>query len=1017
MTDQPMTYDGFISYSHAADDLLAPRLQAGLQRFAKPWWKRRALRVFRDESSLSANPHLWASITEALDMSGWFVLLLSPDAAQSEWVSEEIRYWVANRDRVRILPVLTDGGFGWVEGDVAGSAVPEALRGVFEAEPRWVDLRFAKGEEQLDLQDPRFADVVADVAAAIRGIPKDELAGEEVRQHRRTVRTAWAAGVLLLGLAAVAVWAGFLSARNAEAAQANAEEAALQASIADEQRQEAEAQRAEAEAQREEAESQRQVAEEQRAEAEIARAAAESGELAASAISVLERDPELALLLTLEAARIGPDEEGLIPEARISLRRALSAHLVEERVEVSADYPVLIDFQSIHDGFHFATGGGTVGYWRWGLRGPEWEVEVALPGSELLSMGVLGDATVASFLEPDAEHVKTVVVDWLGDVTAVLPSSSCLTRGVQMTWGPSQSPDAEYLVLWDGTENCEDGGDQDWVSLINRNTWEEEFRFDTGSFETISFTADGSVVAIHADPFTPVEIRSFPDLELLSTLETGSVRGVISPDGSLFVTRGQNEGGFRPRLWDIETGELIDVLGPFDSFVTNLEFSEDGQRVMAIGSDSTAIWSAESTELLITIPTRLASGNLAWEYANTVGRGLELGTTSEGSGEVIAWNLEGAESRGRLDVLPFEGVVWVNPNELSGGSLIGLQVYEFGGEGPPGIEVQAIDPLTGRKEGSAPLGSNTYTRLPDGRFLLLLEDSEVVGPPRVWDPVTDAIETLPACSAPLEEWVEAFEAEDFFFCEDGRPVLGEWAVASTDGSMIAIGALAPVGTRQLVEFWDVGAMEYQSTLELETLDSVEWLQGAQLFGPGWLLLLEGSGADPTAGSVHTVYDTATGERLAVLDASDWWRGPVELSPDGSSVYLLSNSGDVWEYDTSTWQPVRTWTAQDGRGRGMALSPDGRQLATTGEDGFVMVWDLESLTLVDQIPVFFPSDAIWIDEKTMGVVSRDGQWHVFTLSDDVLLQQARITITRSFTEQECRLYGIHPCPTLEESKES
>jgi hypothetical protein len=29
-------YDGFMSYSHAADDLLAPRLQAGLQRFVKP---------------------------------------------------------------------------------------------------------------------------------------------------------------------------------------------------------------------------------------------------------------------------------------------------------------------------------------------------------------------------------------------------------------------------------------------------------------------------------------------------------------------------------------------------------------------------------------------------------------------------------------------------------------------------------------------------------------------------------------------------------------------------------------------------------------------------------------------------------------------------------------------------------------------------------------------------------------------------------------------------------------------
>ena len=101
-------YDGFISYSHAADDLLAPRLQAALQRFAKPWWKRRAVRIFRDESSLSANPHLWSSITEALDTSGWFVLLLSPDAARSEWVNQEIAYWVNNRDPKKILPVVTD---------------------------------------------------------------------------------------------------------------------------------------------------------------------------------------------------------------------------------------------------------------------------------------------------------------------------------------------------------------------------------------------------------------------------------------------------------------------------------------------------------------------------------------------------------------------------------------------------------------------------------------------------------------------------------------------------------------------------------------------------------------------------------------------------------------------------------------------------------------------------------------------------------------------------------------------
>jgi hypothetical protein len=36
-----------------------PELQKGLQRFAKPWYRTRALRIFRDDDSLSGNPDLW----------------------------------------------------------------------------------------------------------------------------------------------------------------------------------------------------------------------------------------------------------------------------------------------------------------------------------------------------------------------------------------------------------------------------------------------------------------------------------------------------------------------------------------------------------------------------------------------------------------------------------------------------------------------------------------------------------------------------------------------------------------------------------------------------------------------------------------------------------------------------------------------------------------------------------------------------------------------------------------------
>jgi hypothetical protein len=38
-------YDAFISYSHATDGALAPALQRGLMRLAKPWHRRQAISV------------------------------------------------------------------------------------------------------------------------------------------------------------------------------------------------------------------------------------------------------------------------------------------------------------------------------------------------------------------------------------------------------------------------------------------------------------------------------------------------------------------------------------------------------------------------------------------------------------------------------------------------------------------------------------------------------------------------------------------------------------------------------------------------------------------------------------------------------------------------------------------------------------------------------------------------------------------------------------------------------------
>ena len=70
-------------------------LQSALHRFARPWNRLRALRVFRDKTSLAASPELWPAIVEALAESGHFLLLASPAAAASRWVQREIDWWLA----------------------------------------------------------------------------------------------------------------------------------------------------------------------------------------------------------------------------------------------------------------------------------------------------------------------------------------------------------------------------------------------------------------------------------------------------------------------------------------------------------------------------------------------------------------------------------------------------------------------------------------------------------------------------------------------------------------------------------------------------------------------------------------------------------------------------------------------------------------------------------------------------------------------------------------------------------
>jgi WD40 repeat protein len=239
-----MSFDGFISYSHAADGKLAPAVQRGLHRLAKPWHRRQALRIFRDQTGLSVTPGLWSSIQSALDGSEWFVLLASPAAARSPWVNREIEYWIATKPAGRILPVVTDGEWRWdaERGDLSAdsTAAPDALRGVFAEEPLFLDLRWVHDDRPLNLRHSRFRDAIAELAAPMHGVGKDELESEDLRQHRqgRRLRRVAVAAVALLTV--VASGTAVLADHNADRATASAVEAQRQQRDASHQRGEAE---------------------------------------------------------------------------------------------------------------------------------------------------------------------------------------------------------------------------------------------------------------------------------------------------------------------------------------------------------------------------------------------------------------------------------------------------------------------------------------------------------------------------------------------------------------------------------------------------------------------------------------------------------------------------------------------------------------------------------------------------------------------------------------------------------
>ena len=977
-------YDGFISYSHAADGLLAPRLQSGLQRFAKPWWKRRAVRIFRDESSLSANPHLWSSITEALDSSGWFVLLLSPDAANSEWVNQEIAYWKTNRDPSRILPVVTDGEFGWADGDVTGDAVSEQLRGVFAEEPRWVDLRFARGEEQLDLKNPRFSAVVADIASALRGVPKDELESEEVRQHRNTIRTAWAAGGLVTVLAIAAVGFGIQSSSNAAEAERQAEIA-----LENEARAETNA-AAEAEA-RAEADDQRALAESAEAEAVAQAQLARSRELATESIALVERDPELATLLALYAWDAAPPGARQPAALSNALWTAVQANRLVDVMDVSDDGPTFVTASD--DGRRVFVSSE----FDYGVRMFDEELNLLWDYTEettdsFTMVSITPDGSMAAVGVPDASSLipqrsqddlgddgipnRVIVFDGeAGAVTSVLEYPDCV--GVEAS---AFSPDGRFLAVNSGLEGCSRGDSRFWVEIYETAAWQPVAFIDLPTVEfgtpIPEFAPDGRLFL-----FDPNGTLSVFAPETFEPTDVGEVLGMgdIIGDGSRVVATGS---GLDASVVDVATGGVLDRLGSTEIFVSvplGIEVSPDG-RWASVGTFGTftSVFELSSGERIHSF----ATGHVLSHSFDPVEERLY---TSHADGTVKVWDLGtsvvGVEAVGDLGAAD-----WVQGNSFSLGEEFGafaagdLAVEEF--------TVRFFYLESGELlDGPALYGSRA---LPLGgeRFAVELADSTWA----IHDAAAWTTEHLLGC--PLDRATG--------LCADTgeQGHVFQVVVASDRSSILAFRA-----DTNYVPLGEVIRLDPQGN-QVEDLSDGP-LASLQFHG---LIGLRGDTLFYRINEVVNAVDIRTGEVLLTLPVS---AGSHELS--GSSNRLAVLSAGVLQLVETDSLEVREIDLDIGGARGMEFSPDESSLAIGAPEGLVIV-DLERGAVAQTLAIPGVSDAHWIEEVTLLIGTNDGVWGTVSIDSAALVGLTRETIRRSFTSAECVRFAIGPCPSLEEMRD-
>jgi eukaryotic-like serine/threonine-protein kinase len=487
------------------------------------------------------------------------------------------------------------------------------------------------------------------------------------------------------------------------------------------------------------------------------------------------------------------------------------------------------------------------------------------------------------------------------------------------------SPDGHLLAaLSDSRDRNRPGGITVWDLNQQGGLWQSPVSVVGGLICALDFSSDGQWLAIGdaAGELRVVEARTGAARFQFTAHAEGITSVAWSPTGPILAT-GSGYFGGQIRLWDANAGKAIGPLEGHTSWISELIFSGDGQRLYSASADQTIrIWD---------VPQRRCLARLRGSTDELYGLAL-----SPDGKTLVSASKDGVVALWSADPRQEEEQPWVLPkgNEAT---------YAFAADS--------------RSLAAAADGRVTLFRLPDLRHGQLIPElgTNVCtlayssdggrlaggctdGMVRVWSCVEQRLVQSFSASEHKIFSVRFLEDSDRLFSVDGTPNVIEW---DTRGRAVERRLFADANTLAL-------APNGRFLVWGDLLGAVHW----------W---------DFEAGE-------ALGSRLTHRSAVV----AVAVTQDSSKVATVGNDASVAVWDASVRVPIiPPFKGHMHGAHGVAFSPDGRRLATTGES--VKLWDLTSFrelaTLTGHGPIFrhvaFSSDGNWV-----AACSSRGQLHLW-----------------------------------------